>query len=153
MTKTPRDTEFKNILIATDFSDLSGEAFTYSLSIAKKYGARLHILHIVDTAAHAAGFYLPHLSFEKIGKDMTDAAEKMLSKHYIRELHGFDNYDCTVLSGAPHEEIVKYGSTHEIDLVVMGCFGRTGIDRIVFGSTTERVMRALHCPVLAISPE
>ncbi len=153
MTKKTRDTEFRNILITTDFSDLSGETFTYALSVAKKYGAKLHILHVVDTAAHAAGFYLPHLSFDKIGEDMTKAAEKMLSKHYIKELHGFDDYDSTVLTGAPHEEIIKYASTHEVDLVVMGCFGRTGLDRIVFGSTTERVMRALNCPVLAVSPE
>ncbi len=153
MTTRKTNRSFKKILYTTDFSDPSFEAFCYALSIAKEYDAKLFIVHVVDTAAHAAGFYLPHLSFEKLGDEMVVVAGEMLEKKYARYLKDYDNHESIVRAGAPHDEIIKIADDEAVDLVVMGSFGRTGLDRFVFGSVTERVIRGLKCPVLAIPPK
>ncbi|MEE9543293.1 MAG: universal stress protein [Thermodesulfobacteriota bacterium] len=143
---------FKNIILTTDFSDASTDAFSYALSMARNYNAKLTILHVVDTSTDASGFYLPHISFKNLDKEMKSSAMAMLEKNYKRRLNAHKKYEFVVLSGNPHKEIIKYTDKTGADLVVMGTYGHSGIDRLVFGSTTERVLREAKCPVLAIHP-
>ena len=144
---------FKNILFTTDFSEPSLEAFSYALSMAQNYKAKLTIFHVVDTSSDASGFYLPHIAFENLNKDMEISAMAMLEKAHKRRLGSFKNYKYVVLSGNPHKEIIKYSIKTRVDLVVMGTYGHGAIDRLVFGSTTERVLKKAKCPVLAIHPK
>jgi nucleotide-binding universal stress UspA family protein len=144
---------FKTIVFTTDFSDASNEAFTYALNMAKKYNARLIILNIVDTSREAAGFYLPHLSFENLDKDMLSAALKLMEKKYKKRLGKFKKFDYVVHKGSADKEIVKYSNKVMADLVIMGTYGHSGLDHLVFGSTTERVLKRAKCPVLAIHPK
>ena len=150
---TKRFNGFKNIIFTTDFSDASDEAFSYALSMAKNYGAKLTILHVVDTSGEASGFYLPHLSFKSLDKDMQVSALAMLDKAHKRRLRSFSNYKYLVLCGIPHKEILKYSNKSRADLIIMGTCGHSGLDHLVFGSITERVLRTAKCPVLAIHPK
>lgn len=144
---------FKNILFTTDFSDASAEAFSYALNMAKSYNAKLTIVHVVDTSREASGFYLPHISFDNLDKEMRSAAVCMLEKEYKKRLSAFKKHQYIVLCGTPHKEIIKCSNKIKADLVVMGTYGHSGIDHMVFGSTTERVLRKAQCPVLAIHPK
>lgn len=144
---------FTNILFTTDFSEPSQYAFSYALSMAQNYGAKMTILHVVDTSMDASGFYLPHIAFENLNKDMEIAAMAMLEKDYTLRLGSFSKYKYVVLCGNPHKEIVEYSNKTQADLVVMGTYGHSGIDHLVFGSTTERVIQKSKCPVLAIHPK
>lgn len=144
---------FKNILYTTDFSDASTDAFTYALSMSKNYKAKLTILNVVDTSMDASGFYLPHIPFENLNKDMKISAMAMLEKEYTPRLGSFTEFKYLVLIGNPYKEIIKYSKEAKADLVVMGTYGHSGIDHLVFGSTTERVFKKAECPVLSIRPK
>lgn len=140
------------ILLPTDFTGASEEAARYALHLARQNKAKLYVLHVVDTSHEAAGFYLPHLSYEKLDKDLKAVASEMLGKFSSRMFKGYRNVERHILAGEPYKEILKVVKGSRIDLIVMGTYGKQGIDRFFFGSTTERVMRKAACPVLVIPP-
>lgn len=145
-----KDVKLKNILITTDFTEASVHAASYAASLARSYGAALHVVHVVDTSEEAAGFYLPHLSFEKLNEEMKDTAGAMLKKFCEKNFKGHEELKATVLAGEPYREILKAAAG--ADVIVMGTFGKAHLDRVLFGSTTERVMRKAKCPVLVVPP-
>jgi len=145
-------TKIQKILFPTDFSGASIHAAAYALLLAKTYKARLYVLHVVDTSEEASGFYLPHLSYEKLDKELMESAGEMLAKFCSTRFKGYRNIEKRVLSGEPYKEILKVIKGVDIDVIVMGTFGKARIDRFFFGSTTERVMRKASCPVFVIPP-
>ena len=143
---------FKRILLPTDFTEASGHAAAYALSMAVKYKARLFVMHVVDTTGEAAGFYVPHASFTRLDKELVDVAEMMLKKFCAKQFKSFKSFDTKVTAGEPYKEIIKSVKKNNIDVVVMGTFGRGGLDKFFFGSTTDRVLRKTDRPVLVIPP-
>jgi nucleotide-binding universal stress UspA family protein len=141
---------FKKIILTTDFSDPSDNASSYAFSMAKHYDATLHIVHVVDTSCGDEDLDLPSLALEK---EMVDLAEAMLEKKFSRRLHKLPKHKTVVLLGIPHEMIIDYAKKIKADLIVMGTYGKSGLGRVLLGSTTERVMRRVHCPVLPIHHE
>lgn len=146
------NTKIQKILFPTDFSGASIHAAAYALLMARTYKATLYVLHVVDTSEEASGFYLPHLSYEKLDKELLESASGMLDKFCSTRFKGFRNIEKRVLSGEPYKEILKVIKGTDIDMVVMGTFGKARIDRFFFGSTTERVMRKASCPVFVVPP-
>ena len=63
---------------------------------------------------------------------------------------GVKNYESMVVSGTPFLEIIRTAKEKEVDLIVVGTHGRTGLDHILFGSTAEKVVRQAPCPVLSV---
>ncbi len=153
-TKDTKEVEqsFTRILYPTDFSTTSEHALTYAISLAKTYKAKLYLLHVIDESTEASGFYIPHLSYKKLDDEMKAAALKMLKSFCLKNLKGVKEYTFDVVEGIPYKEIAAYAEAEGINLIVMGSRGRTGIDRLVFGSTTERVLRKSACPVLTVHP-
>jgi len=143
---------FENILLPTDFSNASVDAAVYALKIARQHKAKLYLLHVMDISTEAAGFYVPHQSFENLDDEMLIAAEKMLYEFAQKNIKGYRNYELRVVSGEPYKVIIKTIKSLNIDLCVMGTFGKVAIERLFVGSTTERVMRKALCPVLIIPP-
>jgi nucleotide-binding universal stress UspA family protein len=143
---------FQRILFPTDFTEASENAASYALSLARQHRARLHVLHVVDITGEAAGFYVPHQSFETLNEEMKAGAEDMIERFCARTFPGLRNIERRVLIGEPYKQIIKVVKGSRIDLVVMGTYGKSGIDRLLFGSTTERVLRKAGCPVLVIPP-
>jgi len=152
MAAKKENSKIQNILFPTDFSGASIHAASYALSLAKAYKAKLHVVHVVDTSDEASGFYLPHISYEKLDKEMRSSALAMLDEFCALRFKGYNNLESRLLAGVPYKEILKIIKNMEIDLVVMGTFGRAGVDRFFFGSTTERVMRKSSCPVFVVPP-
>jgi nucleotide-binding universal stress UspA family protein len=143
---------FKRVLFPTDLTAASDYAFSYALSLARRYRAKLSVIHVVDTAHEAAGFYVPHLSFEKLHGELKEGAAAELKRFCTKRLRGFKAYETDILEGEPYSQILKFIDDNKIDIAVMGTFGRGRMDRFIFGSTTERVMRKARCPVLVIPP-
>jgi len=144
--------KIKKVLFPTDFTGASIHAAAYALSIAESYRAKLFVVHVVETAHEARGFYLPHLPYDKMDAEMVESANEMLKRFANTRFKGFKNIELRVLEGEPYKEILKVISGSDIDMVVMGTFGKARLDRVIFGSTTERVMRKSACPVLVIPP-
>jgi len=142
--------QFATILFANDFSDGADYAFDYALSLATQYAAKLVIVHVINEPVDLRGFYVPHISFENLEKEIADSAEKMLNQFCDENLKGFTNYEKVVLTGIPYEEIINKADACKADLIVMGTHGRKGIDHILFGSTAERVVRDAKVPVMTV---
>lgn len=142
--------EIKRILFPTDFSEGSSHALDYAIDMAKRYGAKLYLVHVLYDIGKAAGWYVPHASMDEMYKDIEKSAEKELSRFGLEELRSLKGVERSVLKGVPHTEIVKYAKDNKIDLVIMGTYGRKGMGRILFGSTASQVVRYAPCPVLAV---
>ncbi|MFA9418041.1 universal stress protein [Natrinema sp. HArc-T2] len=139
---------FSTMLVPTDGSAGAEATIGHALEFARTYGAAVHALYVVDTGAEPTGIagadreelYAPS---ERRGREatirITDRAEDadLTAAREIRE-------------GVPHQEILAYTDEHDVDLIVMGTHGRTGVDRARLGSTTERVLTLADVPVLSV---
>lgn len=141
---------FDTILFAVDFSESSDHAFSYAYEMAQKFSSRLVIIHVINEPVDLRGFYVPHISFDNLEKEIAEGAEKMMDRFCADKLQNFANYEKSVVSGIPYEEIVRKAEAVKADLVVMGTHGRKGLDHMLFGSTAERVVRTAHCPVMTV---
>ena len=142
--------EFRTILFATDFSESSDHAFRYALSMAKKFNARLVIVHVINEPVDLRGFYVPHISFDKLEEEIEEGALKMMEKFCRTHIRDYDNYESFIMPGIPYEEIIKKGLESSADLIIMATHGRTGLDHVLFGSTAEKVVRKSPIPVMTI---
>jgi nucleotide-binding universal stress UspA family protein len=142
--------EIKSILFPTDFSEGSAEALKYAVEFANRYGAKLYVLHVIYDVAKASGWYVPHVSMDAIYKDIQEGAKKELDNFGVNELGGLKNIERIVQTGVPYQEIMNCAVKNKIDMIIIGTHGRTGIDRILFGSTAAQVVRNAPCPVLTV---
>jgi len=142
--------EFKSILFATDFSESSDYAFTYAHALAKKFNARLLIVHVINEPVDLRGFYVPHISFEKLEEEIEEGAQKMMEKFCRTYIRDYDNYETFIVPGIPYDEIIKKGVESDADLIILGTHGRTGLDHVLFGSTAEKIVRKSPLPVMTI---
>ena len=142
--------EIKKILFATDFSEGSSNSLPYAVDFAKRYGAKLYFVHVIYDVAKTSGWYVPHVSMDELYKDMEKNAKAQLEKSFIEEMRGFKDVENVVLKGTPYEELAHFAEENKIDLIVIGTHGRKGLDRMLFGSTAEQVVRLAPCPVLTV---
>jgi nucleotide-binding universal stress UspA family protein len=145
---------FKQILCPVDFSDSSMHALNYAMSLAQEADARLTVLHVMmyDLQAEAP----EHVVADR---RLTVADYRSRCEQYSRERLGTAVPDtvrayCTVetllVTGNPYREILRVAAEQQADLIVMGVHGRSAADRMLFGSTTQHVVRAATCPVVTL---
>ena len=142
--------EIRRILFPTDLSGGSANAVPYVTDLAGRYGAKLFVVHVLYDVARTTGWYVPHVNFDELYADMETGAMKELEKTCAEELRGYKDIEYKVLKGIPHEEILRFADANNVDLIVMGTHSRKGLDRVIFGSTAEQVVRNSKCPVLTV---
>jgi len=140
----------ERILFPTDFSQGSAHALQYAVDLKKHYNAKLCILHVVYDINKATGIYVPHISSDEVFKELDLWAKGEMDKCCIEEIRGLDNVEKKVLQGIPWEEIIRFANDEHIDMIVMGTYGRIGLERLIFGNTAERVVRRAPCPVMTV---
>jgi nucleotide-binding universal stress UspA family protein len=140
----------KRILFPTDFSEGALHALPYAVDMAKNCDAKFYMLHVIYDVATASGIYVPHVSFDELYKDLEKSAQKELEKFGYKELRDLKDVEYTVLRGTPYDKILQFAQEKNIDLIVIGTHGRKGLDRFLFGSTAEKVVRYAPCPVLTV---
>lgn len=145
--------KLRKILYPTDFSESSLEALKYAVSFARDYKARLVLMHVVNEQIFSEGLSLPRLEApEALGQEMAaEAGRQMRMLIPAGELAGLD-VEHVILRGMPFLEIIRYAKANEVDLIVIGTHGRSGMEHIIFGSTAEKVVRKAPCPVLSVRP-
>ncbi len=143
------EVRFQNILLATDFSSSSETALLFSLSIAKRQNARIFLAHVVNPSAL-------NLSSEAAQREVNDAwreAHTIMTDQLIAgRLEGIENH-VVVETGDTWEELSKMIDKFKIDLLVVGTRGRTGVMKVLLGSTAESIFRQAPCPVLTVGPK
>lgn len=140
------------ILVATDFSAASGAALDFAKTLAVRFGASLHLLHVLEdpyvTGAFAADVYAPpppglreswlHSAETTMATLMTEADKTAL------------NATTEVVFGPIARTIVEQAAQTGADLIVMGTHGRSGFAHLLLGSVAEQVVRTATCPVLTV---
>ena len=145
--------ELKAILVATDFSDCAGAAFQMAKKLAKGFGAKLILLHVIhQTTAERLAEYLK-VEPDTLLPKLRERAQQQLSGFLGR--WGTDGLDVEsmVSVGLPFQEIAGIARDLAVDLVALGGYGPRGrgpIEEVFFGSTAEKVVRLLPCPVLCV---
>jgi nucleotide-binding universal stress UspA family protein len=137
---------YDDILIPTDGSDASKRAVEHAIDMARTYDARLHALYVVDTGAYSTldvGAEMLLDALEEEGEATVKRVEEMAGDAGV-------SVSTEIASGTPHRTILDYAEDHDVDLIVMGTHGRTGLDRYLLGSVTERVVRTADVPVLTV---
>lgn len=139
---------YKNIFIATDGSAHNKKAINHSIEIAKLSGAKLYAGYVVDTAAFAsipmdAGWEMMYELLEQEANAATESVQKMAEDVGIE-------FETVTLEGNPSHEIIEFADNNNIDLIVMGTLGKSGLDRFLLGSVAEKVTRNSKVPVLVV---
>lgn len=139
---------YDDILLPIDGSSAGEQAIPHVFGLAERYGSTVHVLFVADdtrdTVTVMGGTILETLEQE---------GEKLVEEMVARaEEHGIEATG-DVVRGTPYEAIVEYADEHDIDVIVMATHGRTGVERYLLGSVTERVVRTASEPVLTIHAE
>jgi nucleotide-binding universal stress UspA family protein len=138
----------KNILVPIDFSKHADYALHYAKEIALPIQATLHLVHVlepINTYGTWEGLPMADLT----GKAMLEAEKKLQMIAEELRKKGFD-VRTKIMEGHPDMALNEYAAHQNIDIVSMGTHGRRGLEYILFGSTTEKVLRTAPCSVLAV---
>jgi len=136
----------QHFLVPIDFSEYANQALDYALTLAGKLGARVTLLHVmqllplggVEMGVTLPGTYCQDLEAE-IRRDMASFLERVTTA-------GLDG-DIVIVHGVPFHDIIEAAKTQQVDLIVMGTHGRTGLQHLFLGSVAEKVVRLAPCPV------
>ena len=141
---------FRSIVIATDGSENTRKAISYGIKIAKLSGATVHALYVMDTSSVSqswtAGKEIIYEILKKEGQKATSKVKECgeASDVEVKEV---------ILEGHPSREIIDFAEDNEIDLIVMGTLGKTGLDKFLMGSVAENVVRNSKVPVMIVRGE
>lgn len=141
--------QIRRILFPTDFSERAHAAWAYAELLATKFGAEVHLLHVLQEPVAV----LPESSLAVAPPavnlpDLIEAAEEGLARVAVAAPASIAGR--TVLHGPTAEEVVRYATEVNADLIVMGTHGRTGLAHVLLGSVAERVVRKAPCAVLTV---
>lgn len=141
------------ILLPTDLSEFAAPAAEYACAVAEKFGAELHLLYVVaevypvlDPEYGTTFWPVEYMEQEE------EYARKQLDALPAGDWKGRLRTVRATRRGHPYPEIVRYSRENEIDLIVMGTHGRTGLTHALLGSVAEKVVRHAPCPVLTVRP-
>ncbi len=148
--RTRELSQIKNILLPTDFSEYSKKALPYAVSLAERYKAKLHVLHVFEQRIHPAFYLVDKETPFDLDSGLRDRALDALDEFVYNDLRGQIDFKCEVASGKPFLEIINYARDNEIDLILIATHGLTGLQYMIIGSTTERVVRKAPCPVISV---
>lgn len=142
----------KKIAFCTDFSENADEAFQMARDLAWRYGAHLSIVHVMVSFSMAPirEVYVPLEVDAKFVEQATEAAKVNIQDRYVSQLKEKQHHSIELLSGYPASEIKAYAEREQIDLIVMGSHGLTGLAHVLFGSTADRVVRKAPCSVFTV---
>ncbi len=149
--------EVKKVVTPVDFSDNSRLIAESSAYMAGKFGASMHLVFVVQNFEDYSGFFVPQMSMPSLEGELVESAEvKMASfcadMREFCESAGVSELDYKVFMGDVAEQIVNYAAEMSSDLIIMGTHGYKGLEKIMFGSVADKVVRSASCPVLTINP-
>ncbi len=138
----------KKILLPTDLSENAEHALRYANEFSKIFDAKLYILHVITDIQAAVG-YIPGFALEDVKSSLREYFLKEIThlrnKYLVKE-----DAEVLIRYGNVPREIVECAREKDVDLIIMGAHGLSGIEKFIFGSVTERVLGLSTKPVLAI---
>jgi nucleotide-binding universal stress UspA family protein len=148
--RAPKEAVFRNILCAVDFSTLGLKAVEYCISLAQESGGRLVLLNVVEWFPDEPG-WIGSPNVKDYQTQMEEQVRARLQEIVPAEVREWCEVDVEVRSGKAYREILAAARERKADLIALGVRGRKPLDIMLFGSTTQHVVRHAECPVLTIS--
>jgi nucleotide-binding universal stress UspA family protein len=142
--------KIERILCPVDFSEFSIRAYEYAHSFARHYGAKLFIQHVAEPFLPIHHSYVSQPVIDQAYSQQLAEAEQKFRELTTQRNRGEVETDVVLERGPVADSILLFAEAKNIDLIAMGTHGRRGLDRLVLGSVTERVLRKAQCPVLAV---
>ena len=144
--------DIKRILVPTDFSRNSEPALRYAEELAHAFRAEVHLLYVLE---HVRAYGMEFGGFA--GEGFDPAFDEQDAVRKLGEVQIETDPECPVHRkikvGSPADVICQYAREHEVDVVILGTHGRSGLTRLLMGSVAEEVVRRAHCPVLTVRPD
>jgi len=137
---------YDRVLIPTDGSTASEDAIERAIDLAKQYGATLHALYVIDSGAYSSLEVAADAVADELRSEGTEAVEAIAERAADAGVAA----ETAIETGVVHQSIVDYVDREDIDLIVMGTHGRTGVDRFLLGSVAEKVVRTADAPVMTV---
>lgn len=142
------------VLCPTDLSPAAGEALIYGATLASQFGAELHILSVVQDADFVSPdpnsmFLIPASNLDEV----VESVRKALNGLPLDDYPNLGKVVREAIKGNPYKEIAAYAKRADIDLIVIGTHGRTGLMHMLLGSNAEKIVRSADCPVLTVRAE
>lgn len=144
--------EFKKVLVPIDFSENSPRLLQTAADVGEKLGCELSVLFVVQSFEDYSGFFVPHMPISQFEEEMVQSAERKMASFLAENLHSDLKYNSEVIKGDVAEEITGYAAQNDISLIVMGTHGYKGLEKVLFGSVAEKVVKTAPCPVLTVNP-
>jgi len=140
------------VLFCTDFSNNADYAFEFAYGIAKRDKGLLYILHVIPYNPHQAyaESFITVEDLRKIQKAVEEDTANNYKERYEKEIENGISYESVTKSGKEDEEILTFATQENVDIMVMGTHGRTGIEHVFFGSVAEKVLQHSSFPVFVI---
>jgi nucleotide-binding universal stress UspA family protein len=137
-------------VVPTDFSDYSMRALPYAVDLASKYNARLKVVFVNEPSLHVSDVAWVGVDERTVSDDHAREARRHLEKLVLEFVPTDVPADAEILSGNAVDEIIRYSSDVNADLIIMATHGRSGVSHMLMGSTAEQVVRKAPCPVLTL---
>ena len=144
--------EIKKILVPVDFSENSQKILRTAVEFAARFKAEVVIVFVVQSFDDYSGFFVPHMPIIQLEEEMVKSAKEKMKSFAAETLNGSVVHSTAILSGDVVEEINSFAAKEKADLIVMGTHGYKGLDKILFGSVAEKIVKTAPCPVLTINP-
>jgi nucleotide-binding universal stress UspA family protein len=142
---------FKQVMVGCDFSADSDRAVQFGFSLAQEFEAVIHLVHVVEPFIYRDAMLPDATKTEAINEVTTDCRQRL--KNMVPA--GAHNW-CTVKmaceAGKPFQALKAYAEANQVDLIVLGVRGHSLVETMLLGSTTDRVIRGVNCPVLSVCP-
>jgi nucleotide-binding universal stress UspA family protein len=135
---------YERILVPTDGSVGSAHVAMQAIDLAEQYDAAIHVVHVIEEPA--SSLVAGAESRDKLEERGEQAIERVET---MARIHGID-VETELLEGSPADTILNYAEEADMDLVVTGTHGRSGVKRHIIGSVAERLVRHATCPVMTV---
>ncbi len=149
--------DIRRVVTPIDFSDNSRLIADSSIFLASKYGASIYLVFVVQNFEDYSGFFVPQMHVPNLEEELMAGAEERMDE-FAEELagviaqFGVKEISHKVLMGDVGEQIVDYATEVQADMIIMGTHGYKGLEKIMFGSVADKVVRSALCPVTTINP-
>lgn len=140
------------LLFPVDLTESSEKLIPNVTIMTEKFSAQLHVLFVVRIFQYFSSIYVPHPSINLFENELIEGARKKMDEFMETHFSRIPDAVSEVILGDPAETIVSYIEDKNVDMIIMGTHGRKGLDRVIFGSVAERVIKTSPVPVLVINP-
>ncbi|ACN15560.1 UspA2 [Desulforapulum autotrophicum HRM2] len=141
---------FKRILCCVDFSSNSENAFKVAMDMAEKYGATLHLLHVLPPVVNPLITDINIAIPEASSTALVQKVEDRMQEVYAKKINPSMNHVISVKDGHVSSEILNYLLDETIDLVILGAYGLSGVELVLFGSVAKRIAHKAPCSVMIV---